>query len=202
MAAALGVAACATGTNEPPNDVGLAGGSDGAGAHAEPPTHGGQAPNGAGKAGGAPDGSGGVASDAPGGAGGTGGTSTSSTSSASAAVATTGGGTVPCHLQPDFLTCANCFTAANPTGAQIYSVLALCVYCSECWSVCNAAASIGCGAPPAPGACDGTSTICGDTFSGCVACAVAGTCASDYAACNASGACLQFSLSLQSCPPP
>jgi hypothetical protein len=140
------------------------------------------------------------------GAGGHGGDSTfSTTSNASTGSSTNGagGGNGDCYVMPDHQTCVTCVGTKNPTGAMLYNTFNDCLYCSECYNVCDGKAK-GCAAPPAnQGACDGAGpdpAACGDFNGGCIKCAYAGACKAAYDACTLNPLCQNYGTDILSCP--
>ncbi len=130
---------------------------------------------------------------------------TSSTSSGAGGSGGAGGGaggSVNCAAEPDPGACVACETAKNPTGAAKFNALQDCIYCNECYNVCDGAAT-GCAAPPATmGTCDGAgpdATACGDASSGCIACAYAGACLQAANDCVGSPECLDYGSAVGNC---
>jgi len=141
----------------------------------------------------------GSGSSGHGGAGGGGTTFSTSTSTANSG---SGAGGADCASgMPDHQTCVTCEDGKRPTGAMLYKALDDCIYCTECYTVCDGNAH-GCPKPPAmKGACDGAAPdkmICGNT---CTPCANMGACKATFNACIANQECLDYGTAILKCPP-
>jgi hypothetical protein len=95
-----------------------------------------------------------------------------------------------CVDYPDFQSCANCYAAENPTGAEAYNqgIVDNCLCANECVSVCTAE-------------CANPATL----TAGCEQCVNGlgpqSRCVQGFGnQCRAKPECLQFAGSLQSCP--
>jgi hypothetical protein len=138
-----------------------------------------------------------------GGAGG-GGTTFSTTSNVSASSSSSGAGGAGCNSMPDNKTCVACEAAKHPAGSMLYNALNTCLYCTECYTVCDGMAKGCASAPPMMGVCDGPApdkTACGDTNMGCVKCAYAGACKAASDACINNQDCLDYNGAISNCPP-
>src|SRR5262249_1952953 len=108
-----------------------------------------------------------------------------------------------CSQCPDFQTCGQGYAGVHPEGYQPHNELRQCVYCTACYVTCQGAAN-GCGGMPMPDPCDvgmgPDACYDGNTNSGCIICAEAGSCKGATDACSQSMDCIAFNDDLQLCP--
>ena len=94
-----------------------------------------------------------------------------------------------------------CEDGKHPTGSMLYKALDNCIYCDECYTVCDGKTH-GCAGPPVKmGACDSAApdkTICGNT---CVPCANMGACKAAFNGCINNQDCADYGTALLKCPP-
>lgn len=114
-------------------------------------------------------------------------------------------GSVDCTSEPDFASCSNCFAEQYPGGAAIYNALVDCVICVACYTVCQGmSGSQSCPMAPAmTDPCDGDMAdpaLCGDTFMGCIACGIGGSCADEVTSCQNDAECVEFATAIGNCP--